>query len=309
MYSTYDETSRAPFLGTLNVLRDGWGRRFLKILHVADYEKRETQMSDSHFYHVEVATPDRSASQDNASLDDVLNEIAVPYRLNRQFLVDGYEFRPSFITRFKIRKTDARIDQNEVLSGLDWSSLGNAFTSAVAAGSRLKDGNDVTSDLLARADQIIAESGQTPEPHSPIFDRTDPSSVFVVSSFAKEFDQNFDAIDRTCKSYGLNAVRVDKEMSSESIIDRIQRHLLNATYVIADLTHARPNCYYEIGFFDALLIARRVQSTNHLLFVAKNIETDAHFDLKHRGIETYDNPFTLMEIAEKWFSDRGLAKI
>lgn len=262
----------------------------------------------SHYYHLDVATPDQTASENNAEIAHVLNDIVIPYRLNRPFYIDGYEIRPNLVTRFKVRRTETPIELNDVMSDLDLSSLGNAFSSLVAAGTRLQVGVDVTEDTMIRADQLIAESGKTAEPRSPIFDRTDPQRVFVVTSFSKSLDQNFDAIDRACREFGLNTVRVDKEMSSESIIDRIQQHLLETTYVIADITEARPNCYYEIGFFDALLVARQASSQNHLLLVAQNITEDAHFDLRHRGIQQYDNPFTLMKIVENWLIERGLSK-
>jgi len=265
-------------------------------------------MAESQYYHVDLESPDRTASENNIELERVVNDIAVPFRLNRPFHIDGYEFRANLVTRLKIRRTNTPIEINEVMSQLDLSSISNAFSSLMSAGTRLQEGVDVTEDILVYADQVILKSGETAEPHSPIFDRTNPKNVFVVTSFSKELEQNFDAIDRACKAFGLHAIRVDKEMSSESIIERIQRHLLDATYVIADLTQARPNCYYEIGFFDALLIARKASSKNHLLLVAQNIAEDAHFDLKHRGIEQYNNPFTLLGIVEAWFDSRGLTK-
>lgn len=260
------------------------------------------------YYHIDVATADRTASENNVDIEHVLKDVAMPHRLKRPFHVDGYEFHPHLVTRFKVRRTESPIELSKALSDLDLSSFGNAFSSLIAAGSRLQDGVDVTDDIFVSADQLISESGETAEPSSPIFDRTDPQRVFVVTSFSEELKQNFDAINRTCTEFGLNAIRVDNEISSESIVDRIQQHLLEATYVIADLTHARPNCYYEIGFFDALLIARNASSRNHLLLVAQNIIEDAHFDLKHRGIEEYDNPYTLMEVVEGWLTARGLSK-
>lgn len=147
------------------------------------------------------------------------------------------------------------------------------------------------------------------EPTSPVFEPTEADRVFVISSFAPELNQNVDAIKEACKDYGLEAIRVDQQISSESIIRRIHDNLLKASYVIADLTHARPNCYYEIGFFDALLLARQVSSESHLLLVAQDISTDAHFDLRHRGIQQYDNAFTLMRTVQQWFHERGLKKV
>lgn len=75
--------------------------------------------------------------------------------------------------------------------------------------------------------------------------------------------------------------------------------------MIADLSQARPNVYYELGYFDAICQARGVDAAEHLLLVAQNLQTDAHFDIRHRGIETYDNPYSLMKLVEVWLSSHG----
>ena len=260
------------------------------------------------FYHVNVASPERASVENNLSLQEILARIAVPLKLRKPFLVDGYQFDPIYITRIKVRRTQRPIKMEELMSGLDLSSVGSALSSVLKIGTVMQEGEDVTNDILLQAEQSIAQQGLAPEPPSPVFARTDPKKVFIVSSFSSRLSQNFDAIFRACANYNLTAVRVDKEMSSDSIIDRIQRHLLESTYVIADLTDARPNVYYEIGYFDAILFARRVKSETHLLLIAQDIQSDAHFDLRHRGIEKYDNPYTLMTVVEKWLDKRGLPR-
>lgn len=266
------------------------------------------EVATIHYYHIDIVAGDRPRTENNASLERVVRDIAIPFRLNRPFLVDGYEVRPRQVGRLKIRRTLERIDAKDAMAALDMTSLTSLLSSVVAVGSRMQEGENVTEDILLRADQMIAESGLTAAPVSPVFDRKDPERVFVITSFDSALEQNFDAIQDACRQFGMNAIRTDRELSSESVVERIQRHLLLSTYVVADLTHARPNCYYEIGFFDALLLAREEASEDYLLLVAQDIDEDAHFDLKHRGIQEYDNPFTLMKIVEAWLLARGRRK-
>jgi len=70
------------------------------------------------------------------------------------------------------------------------------------------------------------------------------------------------------------------------------------------LTQARPNVYYEIGYLDAICEARGTDPSEILLLVAQSIEQDAHFDIKHRGIEKYDNPYSLMKLVDRWINKK-----
>lgn len=259
------------------------------------------------FYHLNVLAG-RPASQENLSREKVLRSAVVPYRLRRAFFVNGYEIQPRDIKRFKIRRTSSPVDAAKAMGELDTSTFAGAVASMVKISAKLDEGEDVTADLIAEADQIIETERLAPPPVSFPSEEIDPKKVFVVMSFAPELEENFEAIARTCREFGLNAVRADKEISSAAIVDRIQRHLRESALVIADLTNARPNVYYEIGYFDAILQARGSSSEQQLLFVAKDISTDAHFDLRHRGIEAYDGAFALLKIVETWFEARGLVR-
>ncbi|MEI9947703.1 MAG: hypothetical protein WDO74_01655 [Pseudomonadota bacterium] len=256
------------------------------------------------FYQLTVTSRDHGSKKaNNISRDDVLQKFAVPFRLKRSFYLDGREFRAQSITAFKVAFTQAKFDPSAVMKKLDGSSLGNFFLSAAAIGAELDDGEEVTGDILAEADQLIAAQGLQPE--LPTFPGDfEAGKVFVICSFDPSLDQNFEAIRDVCEKRKLKALRVDKEMSSAPIIERIQRHLREANFVIADLTQARPNVYYELGYYDALCEARRVDPAAHLLLVAQNVEADAHFDIRHRGIETYDNPYTLMKVVDAWLAGR-----
>jgi len=64
--------------------------------------------------------------------------------------------------------------------------------------------------------------------------------------------------------------RIDVQSKSESIGASLRSEIASSYFCIADLSFARPNCYYEIGYAHA--IGKRV-------LLIKDEVTDAHFDL------------------------------
>jgi hypothetical protein len=76
--------------------------------------------------------------------------------------------------------------------------------------------------------------------------------VMPMSSNDAQLDDVHDAIKDAASSVGLLAERVDEPASNDRITDRILDSLKSAEFVIADLTHAKPNVYYEAGFAHAL---------------------------------------------------------
>lgn len=255
------------------------------------------------FFHVFVRDGKNAKEARNIDLDDLLQMFAIPMRLNKPFRVDGFEFHPTRIARFKVTMSHTRYDAMRMLSKIDMTGLQTLVTSALRAGQeQLDDEVDVTDKVLEIADQTIQERGLQPA-RGDVFDRlVQEDKVFLVTSFAPELSENFDAIRDACKEWKLRLIRVDKEMRSSSIVDRIQTHLKEANFVVADLTGARPNVYYEIGYFDAVCEARRIDGGSRLLLVAKNVD-EAHFDIRHRGIVSYRNPYDLMQTVKKWLTD------
>jgi hypothetical protein len=256
------------------------------------------------YYQVKVKSREHGVKElENADRDTVLNRLCVPYRLGREFRVDGCAFRGAKVLSFKVVQTPEAVNKAAAFAEIDASSFGNMFKSMVAAGAKLDVGEDVTVDILAEADALIAAQGLVPEAPSFPGD-VDPERVFVVTSFSPKLSENFEAITEVCSKRKLKAVRVDMEMSSAPIIDRIQRHLREAMYVIVDLTEAKPNVYYELGYLDAICAARGSDPAEHILLVAQSLANDAHFDVRHRGIEVYENPYQLMKTVERWLTER-----
>jgi hypothetical protein len=264
------------------------------------------RMSDDEpaFFHLDVTGPDKSKAATNLSVDELLTKYAIPHRLNASYRVDGYEFNAPYVTRFKVRRTREPLERDKLMNELDLSSFGAAFKSFARVGTLMEQGEDVTDEVLFAADQMIQEQGLSPAASPQLLAAPTTGKVFVVSSFSENLNKSFEAIKRACDSLSFSAVRADKEISSGAIVERVQQHLLDATYVIADLSEARPNVYYEVGFFDAILHARQASTDQHLLLVAKNIQVDAHFDLRHRGIQEYGDAFDLMSIVERWLKER-----
>lgn len=256
------------------------------------------------YYHVTVHDGSSDRALHNAPKEHVLRRLAVPYKLNQRLRIDGFEVVPSRVRRFKVTRTPTPFNPAQALQGVDLSSFSAALVTLAAAGQQMNSADDVTDDILIEAAQIIASECLKAEPLTTLDATVHHNKAFVVMSFAPEVRESFEAMKDACEKHGIKAVRVDQEISSGPIMERIIGHLKETKYVIADLTGARPNVYYEIGYFDALCEARGVDPAAHMLFVAKDIAVDAHFDLRHRGIEQYSSTFSLMKIVDRWLEQR-----
>ena len=111
--------------------------------------------------------------------------------------------------------------------------------------------------------------------------------VFIIMAMTKEdpgLDDVHAAIMEVCKKNGLKAFRVDDVEDTEKITDKIMESIDSSLFVIADLTHERPNVYYEVGYTHG--ISKRV------IFTAKE-GTLLHFDIKDFAVIFYPNITTL----------------
>ena len=103
--------------------------------------------------------------------------------------------------------------------------------------------------------------------------------VFVIMKFGDEIlDSAYRSVFKPAiKKLGLSCIRVDEIPDSGKISDQILEAIAESKYIIADLSGARPNCYYEAGFAHAL--------GKEIVLTIRDGET-AHFDLQgHRFIQ------------------------
>lgn len=99
-----------------------------------------------------------------------------------------------------------------------------------------------------------------------------------------------DAIKEACSRCGIRAERVDDPATNERITDRVLQSIRTAEFVIVDLTHSRPNVYYEAGFahgFGRLPI-----------YIARK-GTDIGFDLKDYPVILFENYRQLKDELER----------
>jgi hypothetical protein len=64
----------------------------------------------------------------------------------------------------------------------------------------------------------------------------------------KETDRELAAIKDECQKLQLEATRADEDTDSGTIIQEVLEHIDEAQFIICDLTHSRPNVYYELGY-------------------------------------------------------------
>lgn len=115
--------------------------------------------------------------------------------------------------------------------------------------------------------------------------------VFVAMSFQGEGgEEAFRAIKESCKSIKLNARRVDENFSSGFIILEIVDLIERAEFIVFDLTHERPNVYYELGYAHGV-----GNSPSNILLLAKD-GTKLHFDIAALRVRFYKSTEELKQI-------------
>jgi hypothetical protein len=99
----------------------------------------------------------------------------------------------------------------------------------------------------------------------------DSNLLFVIMSYREDMESVFKAITNAATMQGLNAQRVKDVLGDYQITNRIIDMIERAKIIVADLTHERPNVYFELGY--ARAIGKTVLTT-----VKKG--TEIHFDVK-----------------------------
>lgn len=100
------------------------------------------------------------------------------------------------------------------------------------------------------------------------------------------FDPSFDDIYKlgikgaVAEFSDMRAERVDEQMYSEGILERIYRQIEASDIVVADMTGQNPNVFYEVGYAHA---------KGKLCILLTSNANDIPFDLKHRRHIIYND--------------------
>ncbi len=97
-------------------------------------------------------------------------------------------------------------------------------------------------------------------------------SAFFICPFGNEdVDHNYEfVIKPIVEKHQFSIRRADEISHTTKITDVIVSAINEARFVIADLTEAKPNCYYEVGYAHAI--------GKPVIIIAKT-DTERHFDL------------------------------
>ena len=169
-------------------------------------------------------------------------------------------------------------DQDVVLGVDPPSHLERPFQDAAEASQRFDEAaTEILDliDLLSPTDIVQSSSSDT--------SRYRPNTAFIMMAIDNrkpELEDVKNGIKEVFKDFGIHAITADEIEHDGAITDRILDEIEASEFLIADLTHERPNVYYEIGHAHAR--AKRV-----ILFRKKG--TTVHFDVAHRKCPEYEN--------------------
>lgn len=111
--------------------------------------------------------------------------------------------------------------------------------------------------------------------------------AFVMMPFDRSFDDIYKfGIKEPANQLGFHAERVDEQIYSEGILDRIYRQIELADVIIADMSGKNPNVFYEVGYAHA--------KDKICILLTSNAE-DIPFDLAHKRHVIYNNSIKMLQ--------------
>ena len=116
--------------------------------------------------------------------------------------------------------------------------------------------------------------------------------VFVIISFSEDMEPIFEGMKAAGETNGLNVKRVKDSIGDFRITDKIIKMINDARFIIADLTHEKPNVYFELGF------ARGLGKT---IITTAREGTKIHFDVKDWPCIFYNDSRTLEKTLQNRF--------
>jgi len=105
--------------------------------------------------------------------------------------------------------------------------------------------------------------------------------------FTTEFDDTYKfGIKEPAAQLDIVAERVDEQIYSEGILDRIYRQIDLADIIIADMSGQNPNVFYEVGYAHT--------KGKLCIHLTTNVD-DIPFDLKHRRHIVYNGSINTLK--------------
>ncbi len=112
---------------------------------------------------------------------------------------------------------------------------------------------------------------------------------FVIMPFDKKFDYTYTVIKKTVEELGYECRRADEVYEARNIMDIVNERIICADLVIADLTNACPNVFYELGYAHA--------NGKKTILMTQDINS-IPFDLRQKQHFVYNNNNDQTEIIQ-----------
>ena len=120
-----------------------------------------------------------------------------------------------------------------------------------------------------------------------------PNTAFVMMAMddsKPELEDIGTGIMEVFREFGIEAITADEIEPGEAITEQVLSEIETSEFLLADLTHERPNVYYEVGHAHAL---------NKRVILVRMKDTRLHFDVAHRNCPEYENVVGLKELLRK----------
>ena len=163
-----------------------------------------------------------------------------------------------------------------------------SFNDAATARRRFDQAAAKTLDLT----DLLLPTDAT-EPTQPGTANYRPNTAFLMMAIddtMPELEDIRNGIKEVFEEFGIQAITADEIEHEGVITDRILSEIETSEFLIADLTHERPNVYYEIGHAHAL--------KKRVILVRKK-DTKLHFDVAHRNCPQYENTTDLKKLLRR----------
>ena len=110
--------------------------------------------------------------------------------------------------------------------------------------------------------------------------------VFVLMPIVSEFSDIYKfGIKGAAEDAGAYAERLDEQIFSEGMLERIFNQISKADVIVADMTGRNPNVFYEVGYAHAL---------GKIVLLLTQKADDIPFDLKHRQHTVYGGSINIL---------------
>ena len=171
------------------------------------------------------------------------------------------------------------VENYELFDGAISASFGEPIVNIISKVEDImqNDGKErATKSILLKVEKVI--DGMDRSYNSDTYNKNYAFVIMPIRENDPENDDVYDTIVRTCNELSIKAERIDKIQFTGRITEKIQGSIKLSHFLIADITHERPNVYYEIGYADAL--------NKPIILISKH-GVKPHFDIEGNNIKFY----------------------